>query len=111
VTPADLPTLLANLRREAAALRADADARAGRVEALAAAVEEALQGPRERDLLKLTEVAQRLNVSRPTASELCLRGELPFVRIGRRGVRVPAKAVEEYRRRRTHAPPSMRAVS
>jgi excisionase family DNA binding protein len=102
VTPADL-------RREAAALETDAAARAARLRALADDLERQQADPLSRDLT-LREAAARLNVSRPYVSELCLRGELTFVRVGRRGVRVPAQALEEYRKRKLHGPRSIRSA-
>jgi excisionase family DNA binding protein len=101
MTPADI-------RREADALETDAAARAARLRALADDLERQERDPLSRDLT-LTEAATRLNVSRPHVSELCLRGELAFIRVGSRGKRVPAAALEDLRKRRMHSPPRVRS--
>lgn len=47
-------------------------------------------------LLKLSEVAALLRVSKPTVRNLCGIGVLKTVRIGQRGVRVDEESVRAY---------------
>ena len=46
-------------------------------------------------LLRKTDVEVALRISRSTVERLLATGELPVVRVGRRGVRIPARAVED----------------
>ena len=50
---------------------------------------------REINLLKATEVAERLNISRSLVYQLIQAGEIPTIRIGR-AVRVLPEDLEEY---------------
>ncbi len=49
----------------------------------------------EKRLLKDSQVAQRLGVSRATARRMRYRGQLPTVRIGR-AVRIPEEALDSF---------------
>lgn len=51
-------------------------------------------------LLSMPEVAQRLGITVHQAREMGRRGELPVVRVGERHVRVSARALNEWIRRR-----------
>jgi excisionase family DNA binding protein len=56
-------------------------------------------------LLTIQEVAARLKIGRETAYGLARRGAIPTIRFpGSRFVRVPARAHEEWIRRRTSTP-------
>ncbi len=50
----------------------------------------------EKLLLKLPEVAERLNVTRSRVYGLVRDGKIRSVKLGKRGVRVPPEAVDEY---------------
>ena len=47
-------------------------------------------------LLRVSEAARLLSVSRAKAYEMIAAGELPSVRIGGKCIRVPARALEEW---------------
>lgn len=49
-----------------------------------------------RVLQRIPEAARALGISRTTLYELINSGQLPTVRIGSRGVRIPVKALQEY---------------
>lgn len=49
----------------------------------------------QKPLRSIADVAQRLNVSRPTVRRMIDRGDLPVVHVGPRLIRVPAEAVEQ----------------
>lgn len=52
--------------------------------------------PSDRVLQRIPEAAAALGISRTTLYELINSGQLPVVRIGTRGVRIPVKALQEY---------------
>jgi len=54
-------------------------------------------------LLTISEVAERLQVSRPKAYAMAQANEIPVVRIGR-SVRVPADALDAWIKERTEPP-------
>lgn len=56
----------------------------------------------EKLLLKADEVARRLSLGRATVYLMIASGELPTFRKGR-AVRVPARALEEWIAKQTHA--------
>ena len=64
----------------------------------------------EKLLLKPTEVADAIGCGRSKVYELLATGELPSVRIGRRSVRVPAKALQEWLDRQLGLPEPDRAI-
>jgi excisionase family DNA binding protein len=41
------------------------------------------------------DVCELLDISRPTLTKMLNRGDLPHVRVGRRIIRIPARAVSE----------------
>lgn len=47
------------------------------------------------ELLTVEETARFLRIGRTKAWELVQRGEIPSIRIGRRSIRVPAKALRD----------------
>lgn len=52
-------------------------------------------------LLNVKQVMGRLNLGKSFVYELIRRGELESVKLGtRKGIRVPAKSVDKYRRKR-----------
>jgi excisionase family DNA binding protein len=55
-----------------------------------------LNVPMERVLHRIPEAAAALGISRTTLYELINSGQIPTVRIGSRGVRIPVKALQEY---------------
>lgn len=46
-------------------------------------------------LLRVADVAERLGISRTTAYEMCMTGELPRVKV-RTAVRVPERALADW---------------
>lgn len=54
----------------------------------------------ERLALSITEVAEALNVSRPTIYRLIQRADFPVIRLGRRQL-VPRQGLEEWLRNQT----------
>lgn len=51
---------------------------------------------KERNWLRVPEVAEELNIPRSRAYELIQRGELPAVRIGERSIRVNRMELERF---------------
>ena len=47
-------------------------------------------------LLRCSEAAERLGLGRAQVYLMAARGELPVVRIGKRAVRIPAQALEQW---------------
>jgi excisionase family DNA binding protein len=47
-------------------------------------------------LLTIKEACTALGVSRPTLTELRRQGRITFVRVGSRGVRIPATAIADF---------------
>lgn len=59
-----------------------------------------------RILLRIPEVAQTLGLGRTTVYQLVKDGILPTVRIGRRGVRIPVDALNDWVTENIKAPQS-----
>jgi excisionase family DNA binding protein len=59
---------------------------------------ESLAVLRERILLTVPEAAEALSVSRATLYVMIGAGQLPTVRVGSRGVRIPVDALREFAR-------------
>jgi excisionase family DNA binding protein len=51
--------------------------------------------PRD-ELLTVDETADWLNISKPTLWRMIRRGEIPFVKIGQRNVRIKVTDIENY---------------
>lgn len=60
----------------------------------------------EKSFYRISEVAQILSIGKSLAYQLVASGEIPSVRLaGRRSVRVPAKALQEWIEAQTNADP------
>jgi excisionase family DNA binding protein len=57
---------------------------------------EALMEKKSREWLKVTEVAEELNIPRSRAYELVASGGLPAVRVGERSLRVNRRELEMF---------------
>lgn len=55
------------------------------------------------ELLRVSDVAKRLQIGTVTVYRLCQHGEIPSVRIGT-AVRIPAEKLEEWLRRQIQPP-------
>ncbi len=63
---------------------------------LAGSVNGGAAAPPAESLLKIPDVAKRLDVPTAFAYELARRGEIPTVRVGKKYVRVPSAALEKW---------------